>query len=211
MKLKACGLKDPDNINEIVKLNVNYIGFIFYKPSSRYFNDSLSFDQVRIIPKHITKTGVFVNEDLYSVFNTVAHYDLDAVQLHGNESAEDCLHLKQYVKVIKAFGIDEHFDFKILAAYKDSVDYFLFDTATKEHGGSGKIFDHSLLNNYKLEVPFFLSGGLSLENMNEISAFQHPKLIGYDINSKFETQPGKKDINKIKQFIDQLNHENILH
>lgn len=207
MKLKVCGLKYPENINEIARLKVNYLGFIFYKNSPRYFNDNLSFDEVRLIPKHVKKTGVFVNEDIYTVFNKIAHFDLDAVQLHGKETAQSCRELKAHVEVIKAFGINDHFNFDVLEEFKDSVDYFLFDTASKDHGGSGNSFDHSLLTKYKLPVPFFLSGGISLENFEQIQSFVHPQLIGYDINSKFETEPGSKDIRKIKTFINQLDHE----
>ena len=208
MKLKVCGLKDAANINDVMNLNVDYIGFIFYKNSPRYFKDALTFDEVRKIPKHIKKVGVFVNEDLYKIFNAIAHYDLDVVQLHGNETVNQCVELKPYVQVIKAFGIHPNFDFDLLDQYKNSVDYFLFDTASSDHGGSGKTFDHTLLQNYKLQIPFFLSGGISLENLEEVRNFYHPKLIGYDINSKFETEPGIKNILKIKQFMTQLDHEN---
>src|SRR5579872_1169363 len=113
MKTKVCGLKFASNISEIVKLNVDYLGFIFYRRSPRYFNEGLSFDEARRIPKHIKKVGVFVNESSYAILDKVAHYDLDLVQLHGNENAEQCKELKQYVKVIKAFHVNEDFELSV--------------------------------------------------------------------------------------------------
>jgi phosphoribosylanthranilate isomerase len=83
MKIKVCGLNSPENIFALSKLKIDFMGFIFYKKSIRYFNNALSFDEVRQIPKSVKKAGVFVNEPLYDILNTVAHFDLDFVQLHG--------------------------------------------------------------------------------------------------------------------------------
>ena len=76
------------------------------------------------------------------------------------------------------------------------------------HGGSGKTFDWSMLDKYKLNVPFFLSGGLSLDNLAEVNTINHPQFYGVDLNSKFETSPGVKDIEKLKKAFDMLNHKN---
>jgi phosphoribosylanthranilate isomerase len=202
MKIKVCGLRDYENISNVIIAGADHIGFIFHKGSPRYFNNSLSFDEVRLIK--VKKVGVFVNENPYSILNKVAHYDLDLVQLHGKESPEDCLELRKYVKTIKSFGIDENFDFRILNNYSDKVDYFLFDTASPDHGGSGKVFDHKLLQQYDLDIPFFLSGGISLDHSQNIKQLKLKQLIGVDLNSKFENSPGIKEASKIKQFIKQL-------
>lgn len=202
MKIKVCGLKNYENISDVIIAGADHVGFIFHKGSPRYFNDALSFDEMRTIK--VKKVGVFVNENAYSVIDKVAHYDLDLVQLHGNESPEYCLELRNYVRTIKSFGIDENFDFSILSSYINKVDYFLFDTATPEHGGSGKNFDHRLLKKYKLNVPFFLSGGISLENTQSIKQLNLKQLVGIDLNSKFEISAGIKEASKIKQFIKQL-------
>ncbi len=206
MKLKVCGLKHEHNIAELMQLPINYMGFIFYKKSPRFVGEYLSFDFVRTIPKHIIKTGVFVNESSYSVFNAIAHYDLDMVQLHGNESPEICSELKPYVKVMKAFQIQEDFDFKQLESYIPLVDYFLFDSPTANYGGSGKSFNWNLLENYNYNIPFFLSGGISEEHIEEIKQLNIPQLVAIDINSKFETEPGLKNTNQIEQFINKLNN-----
>lgn len=202
MKIKVCGLKNYENISNVIIAGADHVGFIFHKGSPRYFNNALSFDEIRTIK--VKKVGVFVNEDLYSILDKVAHFDLDLVQLHGNESPAQCSELGKYVKTIKSFGIDEHFDFSFLSKYSDKVDYFLFDTATPGHGGSGKVFDHSLLRKYELNVPFFLSGGISLENAKKIKQLNLKQLIGVDLNSKFEISPGIKEASKIKQFIKQI-------
>lgn len=202
MKIKVCGLKNYENISNVIIAGADHIGFIFHKESPRYFNNALSFDEIRTIK--VKKVGVFVNEDAYSVLDKVAHYDLDFVQLHGTESPEYCSGLRNYVKTIKSFGIDENFDFNILNSYTDKVDYFLFDTATPAFGGSGKIFDYRLLQKYELSVPFFLSGGISLEHSQNIKQLKLKQLIGVDLNSKFEISPGIKEASKIKQFINKL-------
>jgi phosphoribosylanthranilate isomerase len=200
MKIKVCGLKNYENISNVIMAGADYVGFIFHKESPRYFNNALDFDEVRKIRSK--KVGVFVNEDIYSILDKVAHYDLDLAQLHGIESPEYCEEIRKYIPVIKAFGLDEKFDFERLKNY--DVDHFLFDTATKDYGGSGKTFDHQLLQKYQLDIPFFLSGGISLEHAQSIKQLNIKQLIGVDLNSKFESSPGFKEASKIKQFIKQL-------
>jgi len=205
IKLKVCGLRDPHNIGQISYLAIDYIGFIFYKPSPRYIGNRISFDFVRSIPKHIQKTGVFVNEDSYSIFSAVGRYDLDVVQLHGSESEALCKELKPFVKVIKAFGVKEDFDFKVMESYVPYVDYFLFDTYSSKHGGSGLSFDYTILQDYRYDIPFFLSGGIDHKALQKIAKLAPKQLFALDLNSKFETEPGIKDPSGIEAFIQQLN------
>ena len=205
MKLKVCGLKFEENIAGLLQLPINYLGFIFYKKSPRYVGEDLSFDYVRSIPKHIKKVGVFVNEDCTSVFNRIAHYDLDMVQLHGEETPEICRELMSHVEIIKAFQIHDDFDFKQLESYLAVVDYFLFDSSSKNYGGSGKSFNWQILKNYTYNIPFFLSGGIGEEHADELKQLNIPQLKTIDLNSKFETEPGLKNTEQIKQFIIKLN------
>lgn len=205
MKLKVCGLKHQENIEQLSALPIDYMGFIFYKKSTRYIEDNLNFDLVREIPVHIKKTGVFVNENSYSIFNSIAHYNLDMIQLHGEETESICAEFKPYVKVIKAFRVSDIFDFNQLKNYVPHVDYFLFDTLTESYGGSGKQFNHEILKNYTYNVPFFLSGGIDETCLESIKQLNHPQLHAIDINSKFEIDPGLKNVQKIKSFIKQLN------
>jgi phosphoribosylanthranilate isomerase len=204
MKIKVCGLKHQHNIEELMQLPINYMGFIFYKKSPRYIEDNLSYNFIKTIPKTIEKVGVFVNENAESITNKITNYDLDIVQLHGHESSEFCKVLKSQIKIIKAFQINNDFDFTQLENYIPHVDYFLFDTATKNYGGSGQLFDWQILEKYNYNVPFFLSGGINENSIDDLKKINYQQLFAIDINSKFETEPGLKNITQIKTFISNL-------
>ena len=204
IKLKICGMKHAANIAAVAALEPDYLGFIFYAKSPRFINE-ISSEVIKYVPSSIKTTGVFVNEDLAVVKAYVIKYNLKAVQLHGNEKIAFCKALKETgVVVIKAFGIDAHFDFDQLEAYQDVVDYFLFDTQTATHGGSGKVFDWKLLSNYHLQKPYFLSGGIGLEHASAIKEIKDPRLYAIDVNSKFEIEPGLKDVDKLIMFKEKL-------
>ena len=197
MVIKVCGLKEPGNIMDVASLTPDYIGHIFYKGSPRYFGErTIGYPAINI---NIKKTAVFVNEDQDVITEILKQLKFDAVQLHGNESPQFCAYFKGNVTVIKAFGIDERFNFDDLKHYEGKIDFFLFDTSTGKHGGSGVAFNWELLNNYRLTVPFFLSGGLSPDNLEEVKKIKHPQFYGVDLNSKFEIKPGVKDIDKLKK------------
>jgi len=208
LKLKVCGMKFAANIAAVAALQPDYLGFIFYKKSPRFISD-VSAELIKYIPSEIKTMGVFVDEDLEIVKKKANLYQLKAVQLHGNESAEYCAELKSLfnsLEVIKAFGVDEDFDFDILNNYTAVVDYFLFDTKTKAHGGSGKTFDWKILDNYKLDKPYFLSGGIDLEHATAIAKIEDSRLYALDINSRFEFEPGVKDAEKIREFVAKLSN-----
>ncbi len=224
MKIKVCGMRNSNNISELVKLAPDFIGFIFYEKSKRFVID---FPKVKI-PKSIKKVGVFVNESIESILKIVLENELDIVQLHGDESAEFCKKLKRHpelvsgshnekndemlkrvqhdeVQIIKAFAIDENFDFNITKAYEPYCDLFLFDTKGKGYGGTGIKYDWSVLNNYKGETPFLLSGGITDNDADLVNEFKHPKCIGIDLNSGFEEAPALKNIKKLIAFKSKLN------
>ena len=203
MKIKVCGLKHPENIKAITGLKPDYVGFICYGRSPRYI-DTLAADAVAEIPLSIHKTGVFVNETAETIEALIGKYGFDIIQLHGDESPEFSNAFRGQVTVIKAFGVDNDFNFDQLQAYANKVDYFMFDTKTSGYGGSGKTFDWSILNNYKLNIPFFLSGGISLDNINEVKNIAHPQFYAVDLNSRFETEPGVKDLEKLKNAFDTI-------
>ncbi len=202
MIVKVCGLKFENQIGELDQSkHIDWLGFIFYKASNRYIESS-SFNL-----KSSKKVGVFVNEELESILKIAEENKLDILQLHGDETVELCRALKSKYMLIKAFGIDEEFDFKRLANYEEEVDYFLFDTKTKDYGGSGKVFDWSILEKYILNIPFLLSGGISIESLDSIKSFKHKSFIGIDLNSGFENEPGDKNIELVKTFLKQLDYE----
>ena len=222
-------MKYIENIQDVVALQPDYLGFIFYEKSKRNFEG--------IIPellKSIKKTGVFVNEYPEILISLVEEYRLDAIQLHGDESLEYVTELKRQlaerralfieenkhqrkkknkhfiaekeVEIIKVFGIKDDFNFAVLKPYLDVVDFFLFDTKGKERGGNGVKFDWAILEKYPFEKPFFLSGGIGLQDMDEIQKIINSDLLIYalDVNSKFESAPGKKNVKELKKFKEGL-------
>lgn len=198
MFVKVCGITNGEQAQEISQL-VDYIGFIFHPSSPRFVQQSFPSMKAK-------KVGVFVNIPIQELIQTAILEKLDSVQLHGSESPEYCAALNKQVLVIKSFGIDENFDFGQLKVYEPYVDYFLFDTKSSKHGGSGKQFDWRLLKNYNGETPFILSGGLRPESLAQIQEVKHPKMSGIDLNSGFESKPGIKNILLLKQFLYELNN-----
>lgn len=193
-------MRDNENIEELLLLKPDYVGFIFYEKSKR----CVGVVPEVLFPENVKKVGVFVNESLEIILSRIKDFNLDLVQLHGDESPEFCNDINKVIPVIKAFGVDEAFDFSILDAFKNGCTYFLFDTKTINRGGSGKSFNWGVLKEYNGEVPFFLSGGISREDIEKIKGFKHPQLHAIDINSCFETEPAFKNIQLIKEFKNEL-------
>ena len=205
MKLKICGMKHPENMLEVAALLPDYMGFIFWERSSRYFDG-----QIPEIPKSIKKTGVFVNESVANIIEKILENNLQAVQLHGKESADFCLNLKSEfnknnldnIEIIKVFSVANDFDFELLKPFENLCDYFLFDTKGKLPGGNGTTFDWNVLQHYPSSKPFFLSGGIGLEEttaVNEITKTNLP-VYAIDVNSKFEIEPGLKNTKLLREF-----------
>ncbi|NJM15803.1 MAG: phosphoribosylanthranilate isomerase [Bacteroidales bacterium] len=205
MKIKVCGMVEDKNILSVSNLRIDYIGFIFYGRSPRYAGDDLSKSITDRIPEGIKKVGVFVNEEFETIKELVKGYQLDFVQLHGQETPDFCEKISNLgIRVIKAFHVDDKFMWNMLAPYANVVRYFLFDTKTDKAGGSGKKFDWQLLKKYTLDVPFFLSGGIALEDADKLLQLDHPMLRAIDINSRFEISPGNKDAALIEKFIEAI-------
>lgn len=215
LKLKVCGMRNSDNIKQLLALAPDYMGFIFYEKSPRNAAQVLDSELLMTFPETTLKTGVFVDASIDFILEKVKKYRLDALQLHGNETPQYILELKNSttkypLQIIKAFGIDENFDFGILKSYENVTDYFLFDTKGKNHGGNGVKFNWGLLKNKTITKPYFLSGGLDLEDMEDVLRFHknNPLLYSLDVNSKFETAPGMKDIDKLKLLSDKIAESN---
>ena len=206
MKIKICGLKFESNILGLSKLEPDYMGFIFWEKSKRLVIDSTP----NLSQTKIKKTGVFVNADFEKIKDKVRVHKLEAIQLHGLESPEFCERTKNLgVEIIKAFSVDENFNFNILEKYELCSDYFLFDTKGKSPGGNGISFDWEILRNYKYEKKFFLSGGIGIESISAIKKIKNLSLPLFcvDINSRFELNPGEKNIELIKSFKNSLENE----
>lgn len=204
MKIKVCGNRDKENLEGLIQLNPDYLGFIFYTKSPRFVDVLPDV----AIPEHIQKIGVFVNASREEIQQRIDQFGLHGVQLHGDESPEECAYWKSagYL-VFKAFNVGEDFDFLSLNAYKPVVDYFLFDTPSPSRGGSGQTFNWDVLKYYDQQVPFFLSGGIGPMHAEVIKSdwVQDLNPYGIDLNSKFETSPAIKNIAWLGDFISKLN------
>ena len=155
------------------------------------------------LPIYCKRVGVFVDEDIEQVKRIADEYQLDLIQLHGHERPDYIRQLNGR-KVIKAFNIATAADFALTEAYEGVADTFLFDTKGKSVGGNGEKFDWSVLSEYRGETPFLLSGGIGPDDAERVNGFHHDKCIGIDLNSRFETAPGYKDIMSLKRFLQNV-------
>lgn len=218
MIIKVCGMREGENIRQVAELGVNWIGMIFWDKSPR--NVTMIPTHAGIIPDRgsdigsfkAKRVGVFVDEMPQNIITRVVNYKLDLVQLHGHETPTLIRNLRRTldpdirpgIQFIKAISVEGCNDIAAYKDYEDCVDYFLFDTKCPTVGGSGSQFDWSVLEAYDSDVPFLLSGGIGPDDAERVRNFHHPKCIGIDLNSRFETEPGLKDITKLKQFLEQL-------
>jgi phosphoribosylanthranilate isomerase len=205
INIKVCGITQFKQLQQLEALNVDYAGLIFYKDSPRYMGDKLSGKEIKGADFDLKKVGVFVNPSYSDLLDAIDDYGLDIVQLHGNETPEMCEELSAEVEVIKAFRIGDssaNID-EIVEPYDAVCDYYLFDTAglKESFGGTGKQFDWSILNKAKIEKPFFLSGGIGPNDAAKVKSFKHPDFFAIDVNSKFEIEPGVKDLVAILKFM----------
>ena len=196
LKLKVCGVKDPDNFQAVQELKPDFIGLNFYNKSPRYAGTRNVFKK----SEGTALVGIFVNEPLENILGLSNNFNLDLIQLHGKETFDDCALLnKKGKKIIKAFSVDDNFDFNEVEPYMPYCDYFLFDTAGVQPGGTGRKFNWDILKYYPFRKPFFLAGGISPENAHDIFNYKVPQLYALDVNSGFEQSPGIKDIDKLKE------------
>ena len=205
MKLKVCGMRNPSNIDDLVKLKPDYIGFIFYPKSKRFIGEQIPDEIQSLIPVYIQKVGVFVDEPFDNLLEKFKSNKLDMIQLHGSELPGYCERLKKLdIPVVKVFSIGSDFDFETVRPYDRYCDYYLFDTEGELRGGTGLKFDWKKLDQYTGDKPFFLSGGIQSTDVEEIKQITHNELYAIDVNSGFEIEPGVKDIPKLKSFIEEL-------
>lgn len=210
MKIKVCGMRQGQNIKAVGKLKPAYMGLIFYPKSPRFVNAEKATSILNAFPVKTEKVGVFVNEHFSQIIETCNLFNIKTIQLHGDESPKYCKDLKSLgFTVIKAFGIDEHFNFGILEDYKAFSDFFLFDTKSKNYGGAGVKFDWTVLKNYDNDKPIFLSGGIGPEDAETILSIRNLNLYALDLNSQFEVEPGIKDIMKLETFYKKLDTNTI--
>lgn len=200
MILKVCGMRDSENIRDIEQTGIDWMGFIFYSASSRYVPKRPEY-----LPKKVKRVGVFVDESMEEILSIADLFQLDYIQLHGHESPDFCHMLEtRGLRTIKAFPIATAEDFQATIPYSGRCTYFLFDTKTPAHGGSGQKFDWGLLDSYRGNTPFLLSGGIGVEDTDKLKTINNKHLIGFDINSRFESTPGLKQVDTVRKFVEQI-------
>ncbi len=209
MRVKVCGMTQIDQVDQLAGMGVAFAGFIFYPKSPRYVFKHMTTTQIRK-ENNINKVGVFVNSTVEEVLHMVDECRLHMVQLHGDESPKFCEKIADYVSVVKAFRLSENDSVHwMIKPYMDVCDMFMFDTMGAGYGGTGKKFDWSMLKGQAIGKPFFLSGGIEPGDEDKLKLFsdepEAKALFAIDINSRFETSPGIKDMNKIKSFVQKLN------
>ena len=201
MVVKVCGMREPENIEQVAQLGVDMMGFIFYPKSPRYVSQAVNRSDS---DRKVCRVGVFVNDSIPDMVDRIHSFSLNAVQLHGGESREVFEQLREAngeIKIIKAISVSDAGDIQKYKEYVGAVDYFLFDTKCKTVGGSGQQFDWQVLDEYDGDVPFLLSGGIGPEDVSCVRSFHHPKCVGIDLNSRFEIEPGVKDVEKLRKFL----------
>lgn len=210
MIIKVCGMRDVENIRAVEQLFTvhsslftSWMGFIFWPKSSRYVAERPAY-----LPTKCKRVGVFVDAAPEEVKQKAEDYDIDFVQLHGNESPDFICQLRSLcgssIGIIKAFNISSASDLEATKPYEGIVDYYLFDAKGKSVGGNGTQFDWTVLTSYAGETPFLLSGGIGLDDAERIKDFLHEKCIGIDLNSRFEIEPALKDVTAIRRFLRAL-------
>lgn len=233
MMIKVCGMRDSENIRAVAELKVDLMGFIFYLKSPRYVQmissqagilPDYSEERLQKMKKRETeetknteltyprKVGVFVDDMPQNIVTRVYNYNLDYVQLHGNEQPVMLDNLRRTldpdihsgIKIIKAISIKSKDDIRRWRDYRGTADMLLFDTQCSGYGGSGERFDWNVLEDYDGDIPFLLSGGIGPDDAERVLTFHHPMCVGIDLNSRFETEPGIKDVARLKAFIDIL-------
>lgn len=206
MIIKVCGMRESQNISDVVAAGANWTGLIFYPKSPRYVTE------VPEISADVKRVGVFVDADIQEIISTAIDYRLDILQLHGNESpaiirelrSSASRQVRQDIKIMKAISIGNADDMQTFRRYEDCVDLFLFDTRCETSGGSGRQFDWTIINAYDGNRPFLLSGGIGPDDASRVMLVHHPMMLGIDINSKFETAPACKDAEAVRRFIGKL-------
>ena len=193
-------MRDAENIRGVESVDIDMMGFICWEHSPRYVSEVPAY-----LPK-CKRVGVFVNPTIKEIQKRTEAFDFSYIQLHGSESPEFCqaVRKKTGCKVIKVISISSKEDLALASEYEGFADLLLFDTKCSTYGGSGQQFSWDILSNYQGSLPFLLSGGIGPADAERLSKFHHLKCLGFDINSRFELEPGLKDTEKIKTFISTI-------
>ena len=197
VKVKICGITNPDDARCAADAGADAIGFVFHQPSPRFIELAAAVDIARKLPPHVVKVGVFVDAPEDAVLRAIAGCGLNLLQFHGHEPPEYCLQFG--LMSMKAFRIRDEGSLQELINYP--TDAWLLDSYVADKpGGTGETFNWELAREaQKLGRPVFLAGGLTPENIAEAVRMVQPYAV--DVSSGVEKSPGSKDHDKVRAFI----------
>jgi phosphoribosylanthranilate isomerase len=198
MKIKICGITNLEDALAAVEYGADALGFVFYPKSPRSVTPEKAEEIIAQLPPFITTVGVFVNETPAKIKEVMTSSRLQVVQLHGVEPPQECM---LWRPSIKAFRVKDFVDLKPLEQFK-CISAYLIDTyAPSSYGGTGQIFNWDIAVEAKKFGPIILAGGLNPENIEK--AVRWVKPYGVDVSSGVEAEKGKKDLKKVKEFIEK--------
>jgi phosphoribosylanthranilate isomerase len=208
--VKICGIRTYDEAKTALDCGASFLGFNFWKKSPRYIQPIEAKGIIQRLKPFNYSTGVFVNEDRKNLVDIMNVTNIFSVQLHGDESLEYCQSFG-HLRITKAFRVGEEFNIDVLKNFcglkNFQVDSFLLDSKVKgEYGGTGKRFDWRIAREAKQIKPIILAGGINVTNVTEAIDYVHPFAV--DVCSGVEAEPGKKDLQKIKEFMLEVEQAN---
>ena len=201
MKIKICGFTNAQNANQAAMLGIDAIGLVFYDQSPRNVGVETALQIVNALPPFINRVGLFVNADSSFIDEVLCEVPLDTLQFHGDESAAEC---RQYaMPFIKALRVNQDTNIIKMAEEYHQASGLLLDAFNKDtYGGTGESFDWSLAK-VDIELPIILAGGLNPTTVADAVSQVNPYAV--DVSSGVESEPGIKDIDKIRKFIQRVN------
>jgi phosphoribosylanthranilate isomerase len=202
IRVKICGITNAADALAAVEAGANLIGFNFYVKSPRHVTEAEAAKIRRQLPKKVEAVGIFVNAPVTEVIALCKSLKLDAAQLHGDESAEVVAAIASATPVIKAFSVEPDFRLETLGEYPEAF-AFLFDAAhTGQYGGTGHATDWDVARRAAVSHRIILAGGLKVENVAAAVRIVRPYAV--DVASGVESKPGKKDHDRLREFIQEV-------
>lgn len=199
-RVKICGITNLEDALYAAECGADALGFVLYEKSPRYIRNNKVYEIVKKLPPFVKTVGLFVNAGLDYVLDAVDYCHLNLVQLHGDEDLEFCKEVKKKTGVIKAIRVKGSESIKEIQQFSSVIRTFLLDAYIEgTYGGTGASFDWELVHQAKEFGDIVIAGGLNRENILEV--VKNIKPYGVDVSSGVEISPGKKDKEKVKDFI----------
>lgn len=202
VRTKICGITRLEDVNSVVSLGADAIGFVFYPPSPRAVTPMQAQILLHAVPAYVQTVGLFVNASLEDILSTLAKAPVDILQFHGDESAQECAQIAKHVqrRWYKAIQMKPNLDIMTeIERYQDAgASAILLDAWHPElKGGTGHSFDWSMFP--KLSIPLILAGGLNPQNIQQ--AIEQTQPFAVDVSGGVEVAKGIKDHQQIKMFM----------